>query len=271
MPQDIYLADTSILELLGSQPFERVNNLNGDIYRSTQRRQTLRFEFNNKGYFIKIHRGVSLYEILKNIVLLRLPVCGAINELKALQRLDALGVCSMRLSAFGERGVLPTSKTSFIITEELAPTVSLEDFTRNWRTDPPVPALKFSLINAVATIVRRMHHGGMNHRDLYLCHFLLHIPLDPHNPKLSIIDLHRAQIRKIVPTRWRNKDLAALYFSALDIGLTQRDLFRFLETYFRKPLRLILHDEANLLSHLNSEAARLKTRYLRKYAPRTEK
>ncbi|MNZ51540.1 Lipopolysaccharide core heptose(I) kinase RfaP [compost metagenome] len=75
-----------------------------------------------------------------------------------------------------------------------------------------------------------------------------------------MIDLHRAQTRAAVPTRWRNKDLAALYFSALDIGLTRRDKLRFLRAYFQRPLRDSLRDEARLLAWLEGKAAKLYAR-----------
>jgi heptose I phosphotransferase len=85
--------------------------------------------------------------------------------------------------------------------------------------------------------------------------------------RLSLIDLHRAQVRRArTPRRWRDKDLAALYFSALDIGLTSRDGLRFLAAYFALPLRLVLRQEAALLAHLASEARRLQTRFVRKVA-----
>ena len=78
--------------------------------------------------------------------------------------------------------------------------------------------------------------------------------------KLSIIDLHRAQVRSETPRRWRDKDLAGLYFSALGVGLTQRDTLRFLQTYFQRPLREILREEAQLLARLQRKAARLLAR-----------
>ena len=155
-----------------------------------------------------------------------------------------------------------------IVTEELVPTISLEDYCRDWPAYPPDVVLKRALLRRVAEMARRMHGGGVNHRDFYICHFLLHLdPVpSPANFKLSLIDLHRAQIRNKTPRRWRDKDLASLYFSALDIGLTQRDLLRFLRQYFDRPLRLILREEDTLLSYLSDEARRLQARYLRKYA-----
>jgi heptose I phosphotransferase len=118
-------------------------------------------------------------------------------------------------------------------------------------------------------MARSMHGGGVNHRDFYLCHFLLHLdpPPTPTALRLSLIDLHRAQCRAFTPRRWRDKDLAGLYFSALDIGLTRRDFLRFLRGYFARPLRDILRDETPLLRHLASEGERLLDRYQRKYAP----
>ena len=91
---------------------------------------------------------------------------------------------------------------------------------------------------------------------------LLHTdkPVTADDFRLSVIDLHRAQVRAATPTRWRNKDLAALYFSALDIGLTRRDKLRFLRTYFQRPLRDILRDEARLLAWLERKADKLYAR-----------
>jgi hypothetical protein len=53
------------------------------------------------------------------------------------------------------------------------------------------------------------------------------VPIIPIIPIIPLIDLHRAQLRKKTPRRWVVKDVAGLYFSVMDIGLTQRDLFRF--------------------------------------------
>ena len=252
----------------GSDPFVAVEALKGEVFRELEARRTLRTEVDGRGYFVKIHRGVGWAEILKNLISLRLPVLGAGNEWRAIGRLAELGVDTMHGVAFGQRGCNPATQHSFIVTEELAPTISLEDFCRDWPTAPPPVTFKRALIRRVAEMAGRMHRGGVNHRDFYICHFLLHLdPVpSPANFKLSLIDLHRAQIRNKTPRRWRDKDLASLYFSALDIGLTQRDLLRFLRQYFDRPLRLILREEDTLLSYLSDEARRLQARYLRKYA-----
>ena len=56
----------------------------------------------------------------------------------------------MTAVAYGERGSNPAQQHSFIITEELAPTISLEDFSIDWVKQPPLPRLKHALIAEVA-------------------------------------------------------------------------------------------------------------------------
>jgi heptose I phosphotransferase len=252
----------------GRDPFVAVEALDGEVFRELEARRTLRVEVAGQSYFVKIHRGVGWAEIVKNLLCLRLPVLGADNEWRAMAQLERLGVDTLRGVAFGRRGANPAKRHSFIITEDLAPTVSLEDFCRDWPTKPPLPAMKYALLRRVADMARRMHAGGVNHRDFYLCHFLLHLDPapTPTHLKLSLIDLHRAQLRRKTPRRWRDKDLAALYFSTLDVGLSRRDVLRFLKRYFDRPLRDVLRDEQSLLRHLAGEAERLRERYRRKYA-----
>ena len=252
----------------GRDPFEAVEALQGEVFRELEARRTLRTEIAGRACFVKIHRGVGWSEIFKNLVSLRLPVLGAGNEYRAIRRLEQLGVDTMHALAYGERGVNPAARHSFIVTEELAPTISLEDYCRDWPKAPPPVALKRALIKRVAEMAGRMHRGGVNHRDFYICHFLLHLDPPPSAAefKLSLIDLHRAQLRAKTPPRWLEKDLSSLYFSALKIGLTRRDFLRFLKGYFEKPLREVLKNEKVMLACLVLEARRLQERYLRKYA-----
>ena len=265
---DLFLVEPFLSVWRGSDSFMAVEKLEGEVFRELEARRTLRTEVAGRAYFVKIHRGVGWAEILKNLFSLRLPVLGASNEWRAIRRLEELGVDTMRAVAFGQRGRNPATQHSFIVTEELAPTISLEDFCRDWPSVPPAPRLKRALIERVAEMAGRMHRGGVDHRDFYICHFLLHLDPKPTAQalKLSIIDLHRAQVRERLPRRWRDKDLASLYFSALDIGLTRRDVLRFLRVYFAHPLRDVLRDNAALLNELAREAERLHTRFLRKYA-----
>ncbi|MDR0233462.1 MAG: lipopolysaccharide core heptose(I) kinase RfaP [Zoogloeaceae bacterium] len=251
----------------GKDAFAEAEKLSGKVYRDMPGRRTLRVEVEGAGYFVKIHHGVGWREIFKNLVQGRLPVLGAGQEWRALARLASSGIPSMTVAAFGERGLNPATRRSFIITREIAPAIDLEAYTLAWRKTPPEPAEKRALIAEVARVTRRMHLAGVNHRDCYLCHFLwqgMSAPSQPAEkaiPRLFLIDLHRAQVRRAVPRRWRDKDLAALYFSALEIGLTRLDRLYFLRIYFAKPLAEIFRQERSLLVWLEREALRLRARF----------
>ena len=226
-------------------PFAQVETLRGDVLRNMNGRTTLRFALNGDAYYLKIHRGIGWIEIVKNLLQCKWPILGAENEWKALEHLKEIGVETMTPVAYGGKGVNPASRRSFIITEELTDTESLEDFCRDWLSQPPRSQLRRALVQRVATMVREMHRHGLNHRDCYICHFHLNVSagrdcVDPEDLRLHVIDLHRAQLRRRTPLRWIVKDLAGLYFSAMDIGLTQTDCLRFIATYEQRPWREVL-------------------------------
>ncbi|MDR3479055.1 MAG: lipopolysaccharide core heptose(I) kinase RfaP [Gammaproteobacteria bacterium] len=221
--------------------FDQLMEMRGQVFRDVAGRRTQRIELGGKGYFLKQHFGVGWIEIFKNLMQLRLPVLSANNEKLAIEALEKLSVDTMHLSGYGCRGTNPAALQSFLLTDELAETISLEDFCRDWRTQPAPLALKRFFIKKVAAIARILHTNGINHRDFYICHFLW----QPCSQKLFLIDLHRAQIRAKTPLRWIIKDLSGLYFSSKDIGLTSRDLLRFVREYRQRPLRDVLNKEWN--------------------------
>jgi heptose I phosphotransferase len=230
-------------------PFQEVEKLEGEIYRAVAARRTLRFQHLGRNYFAKIHRGVGWLEIVKNLVLCRKPVLGAEEEWQAIKKLEALGVETMTVAAYGTKGANPARRSSFIITEALENTVSLEDFCRSWPESPPGRNLKMSLLERVASVSRTLHMNGLNHRDYYICHFLLardsiQEGSNESDLRLYLIDLHRSQIRSDTPFRWRVKDVSGLLFSAMEIGLTSRDLARFMRVYSGKPLRLTVQEDS---------------------------
>ena len=47
-------------------PFAEIAKITGDIYRSVDTRQTVRFSFEGKNYFVKRHAGTTVKEVFKN-------------------------------------------------------------------------------------------------------------------------------------------------------------------------------------------------------------
>ena len=265
----LFLSEQFKIAWAGKDPFEEVEKLQGEVFRELESRRTLRFSLAGKRYFVKIHHGIGYRECFGNLVRFHWPVFGAANEFAAIRRLEKLGVDTMKVTAFGRRGFNPVRQKSFIITEELTGTESLEEYCAPWRADKPDFRLKYVLIKKIAGISQRLHDNGLNHRDYYICHFLMNpslvgIDSASENLKLCLIDLHRAQLRRRTPRRWRVKDIASLYFSVMDIGLTRRDLYRFMCFYSGSSLRECLADQDRFWRKVERQGQRLWRRKLRK-------
>ncbi|MEJ2530352.1 MAG: lipopolysaccharide core heptose(I) kinase RfaP [Halioglobus sp.] len=238
-----------------------------DIFRDREGRRTLRVRQGERSFFLKLHRGVGWSEILKNLLQARLPVLGAGNEYRAVLAVRKAGIDTLEIAAYAEQGCNPARLRSMLLTDELVGTRSLEHFCAGWSAAPPPFPVRVRLLVTLAETANRMHAAGINHRDFYLCHFHLDpATLGERRPRCHLIDLHRAQLRSRTPRRWRVKDLAALYFSALDCGLGQRDLLRFIRHY-GGGLREALADEA-LWRQVQRRASRLYRREHGREAPR---
>ncbi|MDD9889829.1 MAG: lipopolysaccharide core heptose(I) kinase RfaP [Gammaproteobacteria bacterium] len=254
-----YLNEEIADNFQGEDPFKFLQSMEGKVYRQVKARKTFQFSLNGKSYFAKLHSGVGWLEIIKNLMSFRLPIIGARNEWEAIHRLQELDIASMNAVAYGERGWNPANRESFIVTEELLNTISLEEFCKQWERTPPDPVIKRKLIEKVAHIARVIHRNGICHRDFYLCHFLLHQGEDPF-PKLSVIDLHRALVRNNLAQRWVVKDVAGLYYSAKTVGLTQRDLFRFMRHYHDLGLRTVLTKRKSFWLEVEQRAEKMFTK-----------
>jgi len=234
--ESLYITNELRQALKGEDSFYQMMNIEGKVYREALGRRTLRFTRGDKDYFLKMHTGVGWGEIVKNITYLRAPVVGALNEWHGVHRLKDLEIDTMTVAAYGIRGRNPATKHSFIVTEALPTETSLEDFCGAWKKNPP--------------------------RDFYLCHFLLDAHFDEDvqvssESKLYLIDLHRIQMRRKTPIRWSVKDIAGLYYSSKDIGLTKRDLLRFMKLYRGKPLREILSTDMSFWRKVESRGNKL--------------
>ena len=261
----LFLRD-DITRLWGEDdPFIRASVQQGEIFRAREGRRTLRFhDESGRSYFLKYHAGIGWKEIVKNLTQAKLPVLGAMDEVRAIDAVRAAGLDTMTVAAFGSRGINPASIESFIVTDDLTGTLSLEEVGEQWVAQGAVPVqFKRALIGKVASIARRMHEAGINHRDFYLAHFLMpaeNVARESVDGPMYLIDLHRSQVRHAVPRRWQIKDLGGLYFSTARFGLTHRDLLRFIRDYTGRPLKEALEDRA-LWSSARREAEKIYRRY----------
>lgn len=255
----IYLREELQQAWAGQPIFDVVAALDGEIFRNKEGRRTLRFELAGRSYFLKYHAGIGWREIFKNLIALRLPIISARNEWQAIHFLENHHLDTMTLAAYGERGLNPAKRQSFVVTDDLTGTMSLEWVGEQWQQQPPDFASKQALIRKLAEISRTMHQNGMNHRDYYLCHFLLDESFARHNTftpdmPLYLIDLHRANLRKRTPKRWVIKDMGSLFFSASRVPLTRRDKLRFMKIYSGMPLRKLLSTQQDFWQQVQQRA-----------------
>lgn len=252
-----------------SDPFEAAFTIQGENYRDMGDRKTSRFEFAGNAYFVKTHAGVGVREILKNLLYFRIPVLGAENEYRAILRIKELSVDTMTAAAFGRRGWNPAAERSFLITEALEPTIPLDEYCNPGLLSEMGVSARRALVRKLAEISRTLHENGVNHRDYYLCHFLLDTsdqcadrPL--HSRPLYLIDLHRVQLRRKTPQRWKLKDMAGLVYSARQVGFDRRDFFRLIASYRQRPLKQVLRQEKAFWGKVVKVADKLHAKGLRK-------
>ena len=115
--KDLFSSDNPILE---------AKNLEGEVYRKYANRVTKKIQYKNLSYFLKYHGPVGWKEIVKNLALFKLPIVGAKQEFLALSRMQNLGINGPKVKSYYSKGVNPSKRNSFLITEELKDTISLE-------------------------------------------------------------------------------------------------------------------------------------------------
>lgn len=243
-------------------PFDSIMQLHGEVFRDVPGRKTIRVRIGGKFYFVKQHFGVGWREIFKNLLSAKWPVLTAETEWQAIRKLGEIGIPTTPAVAYGVRGLNPATLQSFLMTEDLGDIVSLETLCADWKNSPPDPAFKRKLLIKVAELARKLHDGGMNHRDFYICHICLdNAKLTQGEIYLYLIDLHRVGIRPQIRPIDRMKDMAALYFSAMEAGLGKRDYLRFLKHYRRQSLKNTLLDEAGFWRQVASRADKLYLKF----------
>jgi heptose I phosphotransferase len=270
----IELSPELMRALPNGNAFDHLLNITGKVHREVRNRRTVEFEANARRYFVKAQRGCGWGEIFKNLLSARLPIVSARTEWLAIEAVRAAGISTMTVAGRGLRGGNPARLESFVVTDALEGMISLEELVMRWGTlsSRTRVLLKRGLLYSIASIARRLHEAGLNHRDFYLCHFLVRDRdwsqwKSDDDLELFIIDLHRVQRRARVPERWLVKDLGGLLFSALDAGLTRRDLLRFIEAYRGKWWRDTLSSERSFWQQVWNNAVNLYRPFHRREPP----
>lgn len=234
----------------------------GEVVRAVPGRRTLRVSLGGRTFYLKYHEGVGVMEVAKNWLSLKRPVLGAGNEFDACRHLRACGVVAPEVAAFATEGGFPPARRSLVLTDSLDGYLDLETLSLDWNEQPPDTLTLRALVVQVAATARAMHGAGVAHRDFYVCHLLCRVG-DPRAP-LGVLDLHRALIFDELPERWRQKDLAALLFSVLDLPVSRRAWLRFVRVYTGMPLKRAFAEQGEFWRRVHARALKLHAKGVRK-------
>ncbi len=207
--------------------FDQVMQLRGTLFRNLPKRKTMQIVHQGQRYFVKLHLGVGWSEIIKNLFSLKCPVIGAKTEAMAIRKLSALGIATTPLVKFDQRGCNPATQQSYLITRDLGEVTSLDD----WFAHKQTQTKRQAIIKEMARITATMHQNAMYHQDLYLCHFCLPALTKTTQAQLYLIDLHRCRMLTKPNRKAAIKDVAALYFSAMDLHFSAQDWGLFCQHY----------------------------------------
>ncbi len=160
------------------------------------------------------------------------------TEWSNIQRLEEIGVPTMRPIAFAEKVAAGWEVASLLCSEQV-PGESLERWLPvGWQSAVETfgAVWRRQAVSQLAGIVQRMHAAALFHRDLYTSHVFVQVEPDGRT-LFHLIDLQRMLRARFRQRRWRVKDLAALAGSAPRGQISRTDRMRFLKAYLGPDVR----------------------------------
>jgi heptose I phosphotransferase len=213
-----------------------------DRHHAKQGRSTARVVFHGPGgsvpVYLKRHFRLPWASRLAALVNPRGRHTPGAAEFDHLNTARKLGLAVPDVVAAGER-IGPWGRLqSFLMVAELGESLPLHEAIPVLSIElgrAEFERLKRGLVRETAEIAATLHRARVFHKDLYLCHFFLHMArFDQPDCRLTLIDLHRLAEHRLWPDRWRWKDLGQLLYSTEGVaGLGRRDVLRFWAHYKR--------------------------------------
>ncbi len=192
-------------------------------------------------------------------------------------RLEFENICDFRNSnlptvvpiAAGEKLQHLFWAESFLITEDFHPYISLEAFLENQPQFFMDPTKKKVLLKEIASLARKMHKNGFNHRDFNATHVLFHYDNESDVPNIALFDLQRVERSRFFKFRWKIKSLARLNYSLPDDIFSAEDKLNIFLSYKSKK-RLNPKDSLEWL-WIKRKTAKIKRHTEKKLASNNER
>ena len=217
---------TSIDEVFSFSAGRDLHKSNLAAYRSR-----VEFELNKPAVtvFLKRYDGPPVLVQLKNWFSAHKRISFGVLGFRSAMELDTAGINTPKTLFYGEQWGALFEKRSFIITEEIAHSESLERKLPDCFKGPTTLEklkLRRNFISRLAGFIRRFHDTNYRHRDLYLSHIFY-----SSDSVFYLIDLARAFKPVFLCRRFQIKDIAQLYYSAPGRYFSRTDRLRFYLCY----------------------------------------
>ncbi len=209
--------------------FRAGKNLTKENLASHRSRIEFRIESPAATVFLKRYDYPPVMTQLKNWLSAKKRVTCALAEVKAAQKLAAMGINTPRMIAWGQVWGGFFEKRSFAAIEEIREGQSLERSLPGFFNGPATSetiVLRRQFLKQLALFIKKFHETGCRHRDLYLCH-IFRVP----DGRFYLIDLARVFRPVLFSELYRVKDVAQLHYSAPAKYFSKTDRLRFIRVY----------------------------------------
>jgi heptosyltransferase-2 len=179
--------------------------------------------------FLKKYEHPPLLVQLDKWLCNRCPITCGMFEVKAAKILNAAGVNTAKIIAYGQQTDLIFENRSFIIAEQVPNSKSLEQKLPDYFEEPSAEknlTARRQFIKKLAHFIKTFHDTGFRHRDLYLCHIFCDT-----KERFTLIDLARAFQPWLLGQKFLIKDITQLYYSSPIKYFSRTDRLRFYKSY----------------------------------------
>lgn len=233
-----------MLQANGLNRFETFETLsNGELIKRIKSRSVIRFAIADRGrqrfFYLKRHRRQwSGWPFNRGRGFSSIFVSQGRIEFEHCELFRRYGLATVHPVIAGERRRGRFWVDSFVVTEEFAPFVSLEELIRHHQEffeGEPGKRRKYELLQEIAREARRMHKAGFHHQDFNATHILVHHDEGASKPfAIAFFDLQRVDTSPWSRWRWMTKGLARLNTTLPDPLFTDADRLRLFLFYKRR-------------------------------------
>jgi hypothetical protein len=241
------IVNQEYLDLLNEVGLNNFDNIygfeGGQTVKKIKARSICRVEvpFGNetRTLFLKRHRAErpSAWNWIKGR-LLSLNVSAGMTEFRSICDFRKLGISTALPIAAGERRVSPLRYESFLITESMAPFVSLESIIQYYPEQfigTEGNKRKIFILNTIADLMRKMHDAGFNHLDFNADHVMIGPDENGGNIRLALLDFQRIDRRQWMRHRWMIKTMAEIFYTLPEPIFSDKDKLFIFEQYNHRP------------------------------------